>query len=186
MKTHTATATRRPGRTRLLRHILGAAAVATLTWFGVTAGGPGASASADDSVTAVEPVGAGAPGYAVEDFDYPGADKILAERGITLKRGDGHIVLADCASEGELVQVKAMPNVLDTVCFRVTGDSGWLSLEMPSVFSVKGNDYNTQVSMTTDGDQRTWDVDKNLWTSVGESADDQGREYTLVEIRASK
>ncbi|MEV6673675.1 hypothetical protein [Streptomyces sp. NPDC051162] len=30
------------------------------------------------------------------------------------------------------------------------------------------------------------DINKNTWTPVGESADPQGRDHTLVEIRASK
>lgn len=171
----------------LRRRVLGVTVAAGVSALAVTAVGlSGAKASPGTAEQAMAPAAGEAPGYAVEDFNYPGADKILAEQGITLKRGDGHIVLADCASGGELVQVKAMPNVLATVCFRVTGNSGWLSLEMPSVFSVKGNDYDTTVSMTTDGEDRTWDVEKNLWTSVGESADDQGREFALVEIRTSK
>ncbi|MER6461183.1 hypothetical protein ACWC4D_03490 [Streptomyces sp. NPDC001288] len=171
----------------LWRRAFGGAVAAVVAAAVVATGGlSGAKAASEAAKQAVAPVVAEAPGYAVEDFAYPGADKILAEQGITLKRGDGHIVLADCAGGGELVEVKAMPNVLDTVCFRVTGGSGWLSLEMPAVFSVKGNDYNTTVSMTTDGEDRTWDVDKNLWTSVGESDDEQGRQFALVEIRTSK
>lgn len=31
----------------------------------------------------------------MEDFDYPQADKILAEKNLVLKRGGGHIALAD-------------------------------------------------------------------------------------------
>ena len=45
------------------------------------------------------------PGYAIEDFGYPNADKILAEQNIALKRGDGHILLADCASGTDLLEV---------------------------------------------------------------------------------
>ncbi|MFC9061217.1 hypothetical protein ACFTXB_24700 [Streptomyces sp. NPDC057074] len=32
----------------------------------------------------------------VEDFNYPGADRILTEEGIKLKRGDGRIQMVEC------------------------------------------------------------------------------------------
>jgi hypothetical protein len=50
------------------------------------------------------------PGYAIEDYGYPNADKILADRGIRLKRGDGHITLADCASATDLFEVWSRAN----------------------------------------------------------------------------
>ncbi|MEU3403113.1 hypothetical protein ABZ766_04035 [Streptomyces sp. NPDC006670] len=124
------------------------------------------------------------PGYAIEDFGYPNADKILAERGITLKRGDGHIVLADCASATDLLEVWSRAN--DKICFRVTGTSGYLTLEIPAVFAVKGNSYAAQVDMTTGTEQKKFDVNKNAWTPVGESADEQGRDFMLLEIRTTK
>ncbi|MFD0316897.1 hypothetical protein [Streptomyces flavalbus] len=161
---------------RFVPHVLGAVAAAVLAWL-VMAGGTAA-------VAPVTPVADEAPGYAVEDFDYPQADKIAAERGITLKRGDGHIVLATCDSEAGLLEVWARSSV-DRICFRTTGDSGFLTLEIPSVFSVRGNDYSTQVDMTVDGEEKSYDIEKNTWTPVGESAE-QGREYALVEIRTTK
>ncbi|MBW5481002.1 hypothetical protein GPJ59_03620 [Streptomyces bambusae] len=124
------------------------------------------------------------PGYAIEDFGYPNADKILAEKGITLKRGDGHITLADCDSTTGLLEVWSRAN--DRICFKVTGTSGWLTLEIPSVFAVKGNDYSTKVDMKTGTEAKTFDVNKNTWTPVGESADEQGREFMLMEIRTAK
>ncbi|MBW5486158.1 hypothetical protein GPJ59_30925 [Streptomyces bambusae] len=124
------------------------------------------------------------PGYAIEDFGYPNADKILAERGITLKRGDGHITLADCAGATDLLEVWSRAN--DKICFRVTGTTGYLTLEIPAVFAVRGNSYTTQVDMTTGTEAKTFDVNKNAWTPVGESADEQGRDFMLMEIRTSR
>ncbi|WP_308439628.1 hypothetical protein [Streptomyces spinoverrucosus] len=124
-----------------------------------------------------------APGYAVEDFAYPQADKIQQERGIILKRGDGHIVLAECGPAG-LLEVWARSQ--DKICFRVTGNQGYLSLEIPSVYAIKGNDYQTEVNMTVDSEEKTFEVDENAWTPVGESADPEGREHMLVEIVTSK
>ncbi|WP_307783563.1 hypothetical protein [Streptomyces spinoverrucosus] len=124
------------------------------------------------------------PGYAVEDFDYPQADKILAEQGITLKRGDGHIVLADCASGTGLIEV--WPRDKAKVCFRVSGDSGFLTMAIPAVYGVKGNDYTTQVDMTVGSEEKVFDVVMNAWTPVGETADEYGRDHMLVEIRTTK
>jgi hypothetical protein len=137
------------------------------------ADGPAVSAAADE-----------APAYAVEDFAYPQADTILEERGFLLKRGDGHIVLADCGSGTGLLEVWARSK--DKVCFRVTGNEGYLSLELPSVYGIKGNDYQTEVNMTVGDEEVSFDVDENTWTPVGESADPDGREHMLVEIITSK
>ncbi|MEU7507870.1 hypothetical protein ACFZBM_02250 [Streptomyces lavendulae] len=40
--------------------------------------------------------------------------------------------------------------------------------------------------MTTGTEETTFDVNKNAWTPVGESADEQGRDFTLMEIRTSR
>ncbi|MXM68177.1 hypothetical protein GR925_33250 [Streptomyces sp. HUCO-GS316] len=125
-----------------------------------------------------------APGYAVEDFDYPQADKILAEQNILLKRGDGHIVLADCATGTGQLEVMARDK--SKVCFAVKGNSGWLTLEIPSVYLIRGNDYATEADLTVGTEEATYDITKNTWTPVGESADEQAREWTLLELRTSK
>ncbi|MFE9018057.1 hypothetical protein ACFYNL_05680 [Streptomyces sp. NPDC007808] len=182
MKARTAY-TAKPQRNRFIGRTLGAAAVAgALAWLtlaGGISGGHGAKAEA------VTPVAGEAPGYAVEDFNYPQADKILAEKNIVLKRGDGHITLADCASGTGLLEVMARDKD-EKICFKVVGDSGWLTMEIPAVFAVRGNDYATQVDMTVGTEEKSFDIAKNTWTSVGESADEQGRDHMLVEIRTSK
>lgn len=125
------------------------------------------------------------PGYAIETFDYPLADKILAEKNIVLKRGDGHITLADCTSEPGLLEVWARNKA--KVCFKVTGSSGWLTLEIPAVYGIRGSASQTaRVDMTVGTEERSFDVAKDAFTPVGESADEQGRDYLLVEIRTSK
>ncbi|GGS01707.1 MULTISPECIES: hypothetical protein [Streptomyces] len=173
--------TAKPLRTR----ILGTAAVAVaaaLAWVAIPGGGtPAGQGTASE---AVAPVAGEAPGYAVENFAYPYADKILAEKHITLKRGDGHITLADCASGSGFLQIWVRANA-QPVCFKVTGTTGWLSLEIPSVYVVAGNDYEAQVDMTAGSEEKSFDIPKNTWTPVGESTD-PGREYVLMEIRTSK
>ncbi|MFH8236604.1 hypothetical protein [Streptomyces sp. NPDC018321] len=163
-------------RNTLVR-ILGAAATAgALTWAVLAQGGAGAAEPATETVAEA------APGYAVEDYNYPNADKILAEQDIVLKRGDGHIVLADCAAGGDLLQFLARDH--DDVCFKVTADEGWLTLELPAVHGVKTDDSaNTHLEMTAEGDQVEYDIPADTWAGVGESVD--GRDHVLVEIRVT-
>ncbi|MFJ7272790.1 hypothetical protein ACIQV3_40260 [Streptomyces sp. NPDC099050] len=158
---------------------LGASALAWLATAGGLSGG-----SAPDRATAMKAIADEGPGYAVEDFGYPNADKILAEQGITLKRGDGHILLADCASGTDLLQVMTREQS-SLICFRVTGSSGYLALEIPAVHAVKGNNYATQVDMTAGEESKSFDITKNKWTGVGESADPEGRDFMLMEIRTA-
>ncbi|MCX4734244.1 hypothetical protein [Streptomyces sp. NBC_01363] len=172
----------KPQRKRLARRALGAAAVGALAWIAATTGIPGV-VSQQTGPTAL--VAGDAPGSAVEDFSYPLADKILAERNIVLKRGDGHITLADCAGGTGLLEILARDRT-DKICFKVVGDSGWLALELPAVYAIKGNDYTTAVDMTVGTEEKSFDIAKNTWTSVGETADPEGRDHMLVEIRSSK
>lgn len=164
-----------------VRRVLGVTALAAVA-AGLLAVG---SAVGQDGGAGLAPVADEAQGYAVETFDYPQADRILQERGILLKRGDGHIVLADCASDENLLQVWATGHST-RFCFRVTGDEGYLALEMPAVYSIRGNDYEAQVDMTVDGEERTYDIPQNTWTAVGASADPESGPQTLVEIRTSR
>ncbi|MFD7093080.1 hypothetical protein ACFV94_35535 [Streptomyces sp. NPDC059896] len=182
MKARTANA-EKPQRKRFVAGTLGTAAAAgALAWITLVGGVPtGAGAKAE----AVIPVADEAPGYAIEDFNYPQADKILAERNILLKRGDGHITLVDCASGTGFLEVMAREHT-EKICFKVVGNSGWLTLEIPSVHAIRGNDYTTQVDMTVGTEEKTFDISKNTWTGVGESADEQGRDYMLVEIRTTR
>ncbi|MFF5935619.1 hypothetical protein [Streptomyces sp. NPDC012508] len=159
-----------------LARILGTATAAgALAWAVLSGGQP--------SEATVGPVADAAPGYAVEDYNYPKADQILAEQGILLKRGDGHIVLADCASESNLLRFLARDRA--DVCFKVTADEGFLTLQLPSVHGVKTDDSgNTHLEMTAEDDRVEYDIPAETWEGVGESVD--GREHVLVEIRTSK
>ncbi|MFJ2605516.1 hypothetical protein ACIQOU_02400 [Streptomyces sp. NPDC091279] len=170
-----------PLRKRFLARTLGAAALGALAWTALTVG------LSDDSRADTGPattVADEAPGYAVEDFAYPQADKILAEKHILLKRGDGHITLADCATGTGQLEVQARD--MSKICFDVKGNSGRLTLEIPSVYLIRGNDYATEADLTVGTEQTTYDIDKNAWTPVGESTDEQAREWTLLELRTSK
>ncbi|MFD3734524.1 hypothetical protein [Streptomyces sp. NPDC058632] len=155
----------------------GAAALA----LGVGLSDTGSSAERTPPMAAVAE---GAPGYAVEDFAYPQADKILEERGILLKRGDGHIVLVDCSGQEGLLKIYTRNNGI--VCFRTTGDSGYLSLELPAVYGVQSNAYRTDLHTTVEDEEHQYEVDPNSFTPVGEATDPDGRRHVLVEIITAK
>ncbi|MFF2953372.1 hypothetical protein ACFVVU_18735 [Kitasatospora sp. NPDC057965] len=159
--------------------IAGAVALMGLTAVGAAPVPAAAGTAADDT-----------PPPAVEDFAYPQADKIFQERGIRLKSGDGHIVLTTCDGRPGLLIVEARgmtatdPVGRGRFCFLITGTSGRLSLELPSVYSALGNDYAVRLDMRTGTEDKSFDVQKNKWTWVGETADPQNRVFTLLEITA--
>ncbi len=124
------------------------------------------------------------PPAAVEDFSYPNAEKIFKEKGIKLKRGDGHIVFAECGSSSNLLRFLARDR--EDFCFKVTGNTGYLSLEVPAVGGVQSADHKATVNMTVGEEKKTFEIPKNSWKGVGETADPAAREHTLVEIITSK
>ena len=154
--------------------MLAAAAVIAV---GILSSGVATASNDRGKATAAD---ADAQSNTVEDFNYPGADDILASRGIKLKRGDGHITLTDCGTAGA-IQVKSRVTNGDT-CFRAIGTRGYLTLEIPSVFLIYGGDHHTTATLTPPGGtSKTYDVPAQLWKPVGES--DTGTPATLMEIR---
>lgn len=131
-----------------------------------------------------------APPFAIEDFNYPQAAQIQAERGFLLKRGDGHIVLlATCpsdTSDPDLLRIaeRGQPGY---VCFRVYGKTGHLTVEMPSVYGVSTGNFASKVVLTLDDETTTYDVPPNSSAGVGEADPDvPAGEYTLLEITVSR
>ncbi|MEV4923641.1 hypothetical protein [Streptomyces roseoverticillatus] len=131
-------------------------------------------------------LGAAAPGIAagddttlpsaVETFEYPGAAKILKERGIKLDRGDGHILLADCkASQDIMIFARSTTDTSEQkgrYCFRVTGNGkkGYLALEIPRAFMIMTG-KNTTVWASVSGDGRGMvQVPKDGGEAIGEGA----------------
>ncbi|MEV6976000.1 trypsin-like serine protease [Kitasatospora sp. NPDC093806] len=122
------------------------------------------------------------PPVAVEDFVHPGAAKILADRNITLKAGDGHIQLADCASGSNLVKLYSRAANPSLVCFEITGPTGYLALEIPQIFNIKGDDHTVKAKINTSGNTTEFQLDKNNWTPIGEGS--SGVWTTLLELNA--
>lgn len=126
------------------------------------------------------------PPSAVETFEYPNAAKILKEKGIALRKRDGHILLAECTVSTD-IQVFTRHNMEGRYCFKVTGTgkSGYLSLEIPMTFSVVTGEYAVRASVTADGSTSTVDVPKNNSRSVGEGTVPPGPPAVLVELRVT-
>jgi hypothetical protein len=126
---------------------------------------------------------ADSPSSVVEDYALPSSQvaDILAAYNITVRRGDGYILPTDCG-DTTLIRVKSRGRT--DVCFQVTGASGWLTLEMPSVYLIFGGDHNLKATLTPSGGAgKTYDVPANLWQPVGES--DTGVPAALVDLRTA-
>jgi len=125
---------------------------------------------------------------AVEDYGYPGAAQVLADRGITLLKGDGHITFVACGGTG-LIEVRST-NVpgdhgsdLYHYCFRIDGPVGDLTLNIPNAYQVKGDNHDVQATVTVNDKTSTVPVDKNGWTGVGVGAGPDPA--TLLEIKST-
>ncbi|MFG1644464.1 hypothetical protein ACGFMK_29625 [Amycolatopsis sp. NPDC049252] len=135
---------------------------------------PGSAAAASDD----------APPPIVETYDYPGADKIFAERGIRLLKGDGHILFTDCSATANPIQVWSRTKA-DPFCFRVTAQQGYLTLDLASVYLIKGDDHALKATLTVKGTATVYDVAKNDLVPVGEGLDPQNGLTPLVELRSA-
>jgi hypothetical protein len=159
------------------------AAAAAFVAFGTSAAGADVTPQADEP-----------PPYAIEDFNYPQAAQIQAERGFLLKRGDGHIVLlATCpadTTDPDLLRIAARGQPgSGYVCFRVSGNTGHLTVEMPSVYGVRTGNFDSEVVLTPDdgATTTTYDVPPNTYEGVGETdPGGTGGEYMLLEITVSR
>ncbi len=147
------------------------------------------------AVTFPRQVEADGPKSVVEDFAYPGADGILAQYGVVLVSGDGHIVFADCATPANgnigLIRVRTTESVGQNgqVCFKVLGVPGHLELKIPAVFEIRGDGlvagsgHKAKAELTTDAGQRTVvDVNPSGNTPVGVGASPDNQPTTLLEL----
>ncbi|MGX1560492.1 hypothetical protein [Streptomyces sp. NPDC055506] len=143
-------------------------------------------AFADD---AAQPPASEAPPNAVEDYTYPGAAKILADKGIKLKKGDGHILLAECDQAAQQIRVLTVEDAAEgragTYCFKALGDTGRLTLELPRVFAVEAADQPVHADLTANGETTSVVVPEGGWTSVGEGTVG-GARSVLVELRVTR
>ncbi|MFG1943905.1 hypothetical protein [Nonomuraea sp. NPDC048826] len=134
----------------------------------------------------------------VEDGVYPGAERILAERGITLISGNGLITLTDCGEPGTIQLYSAEKG---HICFKVRiwrafapdlptlepALNSFIVLRIPDVYVIKGSRTATQqATLTVDDRTKTYDIRPDEWTPVGEGVDPDNPPETLVELRAGQ
>ncbi|MFE0098841.1 hypothetical protein [Streptomyces sp. NPDC059009] len=176
-------------RRKLLAGVIGitmavaGAATAAVAQPGSNPGSQPAQAAAQQGGT-----GSATPPSAVEDFAYPDAARLLKEKGITLKRGDGHIVLSDCADANILVRTTHTNDDGNKYCFKATGKKGYLSLEVPKVYSVDSEGPAFQATVTSEDGKKTVQVDKGGFQPVGTgdlSPGASGKPAVLVELRVN-
>ncbi|GAA2791983.1 hypothetical protein GCM10010505_19400 [Kitasatospora aburaviensis] len=122
---------------------------------------------------------------AVEGYGYPGAARILEQQHVRLKSGDGNILLIDCSSPGNLLEVfsRALDPGPAKICFRVDSPTGYLALELPSVYSIKGDDHTVRATLHNGSSSSSTEIRKNYYTPVGEGASTDGT--TLLELTAT-
>ncbi|WP_258726481.1 hypothetical protein [Cellulomonas sp. NS3] len=161
-------------------------------WVGVSAVVAGAVVALSGGGAAVAADGAAveAQSSLVEDFAYPGADAILAEHGLTVLTGDGHVEFVpatDGACPIGLIQVET---VLEeepygaTYCFRTTGARGFLTLEVPNTFLLRGGSKPVEATaQLPGGDEETYDVPVNASVAVDPGDGSEMPEAILVELR---
>ena len=129
----------------------------------------------------------------VEDFAYPGADAILAEHGLKVFTGDGHIEVVSSGDFGSgscpvgLIQVETMIEEEPYgayYCFATSGTRGFLTLQVPNTFLLRGG--NKPVEATAQlpgGSEETYDVPANTSVAVDPGDGSDRPQAILVELR---
>lgn len=120
----------------------------------------------------------------MEDYSYPEADQVKAERGIDLISGDGRITLAECGATENQIQVESYRNLDEPrYCFDVRGNSGQLSLTIPNVYFIWAGDAAVRARITVAGETLpTVSVPAGDGKPVG--AEDPANHAVLLELRA--
>ena len=171
----------------------GAKALAALAVF-TLASGVGLAASGVTAAQADD-----APPSLVEDYAYPGAAGILAQHELKLFKGDGHILFDSkrTLAEGQcpvgLTQVEKSTNGLPPFglyyCFKTIGSKGYLTLEVPGTFGVRGGteDLVVKARVTGDPDAATkeYAVEPNEPVAIEPGDGNELPKAVLVEIRMS-
>ncbi|MGW1813046.1 hypothetical protein ACWCQM_05610 [Streptomyces sp. NPDC002125] len=157
--------------------ILGLATVfsATALVFGTTAAANGSVAEAPTE---------GDMPYAVEDFSYPEAERIAAETGAILKRGDGHMLMTACdGTEDIMIESRVGQKQF---CFNVTAKPAFLTLEIPQAYGIWTSAEPVKNTIREDdGDTTVIDAPANDFTGYGEAGTVDGEPTTVIELRVT-
>jgi hypothetical protein len=130
----------------------------------------------------------------VEKRDYPGAAQILAEHGLKLFRGDGHVLFVtsrpiaggvQCdAGQIQVEMPSATPPYGTFYCFRTVGTHGYLTLEVPGTFLIRGGSVATEATAElSDGTEQTFEVPPNAVVPIDPGEGPDLPQAVLVELR---
>jgi hypothetical protein len=159
------------------------AAVAAATAVGVGLAITGNFAQAAD---------ADAPSSLVEDFTHPGAATILEQYEIKVFKGDGHIMFAERRSydDGQCtvgqIQVEkslAVEPYGYFYCFKTVGTKGFLTLEVPATFGVRGGSVPLQATAMLPEGNETYQIAPNQPVAISPGSGDEMPKAVLVELR---
>ncbi|UQA91583.1 LamG-like jellyroll fold domain-containing protein [Streptomyces halobius] len=124
----------------------------------------------------------------VEDFSYPDRDKVLAEKGLKLLSGDGHITVADCKSGGDLIRINSRVTKDVNTCFAVSGPVGYLSMEVEQTYLAKSEARDDVTATVRSAGPKTKgekvekvDLEPGKWQELGEGSDPKNSS-TLLEL----
>ena len=140
----------------------------------------------------------------VDNFAYPGAAQILAEKKVKLISGDGHMLLADCSvpttGQYEYIRVRTSDLTVGTkgqLCFKLDSQikfgalksTAMLKLEVPGAYSVRSDGYEDGVGHNINVVWRTGDttpqmsaVPQNGYLSIGIADPDVNRPATVLQL----
>ena len=147
------------------------------------------SATGEQAGYTVEPAGAPAmeAAFAVEKYQHPDAGRIAVEFNILLMEGDGNIIQDSCSGLKEQIVVESYTGDWDRtsypkICFTVSRDAGWLSLEIPSSFAVRAPQKHDLTVLTRDDDKiATVNVAADKYKNINTSIDETG--VAVIELR---
>jgi hypothetical protein len=162
-----------------------------LPWLGIMVAAAGSVLLLSGSGSAAREA-ADVQSSAVEDFTHPGAAQILAEHGLKVFRGDGHIefVTSRTYDEGQCdagqIQVE---KALDLepygvyYCFRSKGAEGFLTLEVPATFGIRGGNAPIEATANLPSGEQTYAVPPNTYVAVDPGTGSEPPQAILVELR---
>jgi hypothetical protein len=117
-----------------------------------------------------------------EDFDYPGAEAYLPS-GITLKKGDGNLLIVNCATDAHVIKVESFEGSGE-FCFNVRGQSAYVTLELSGVFLIWTSNAAVQATVLVGTQQSVVDLQEG-YNPVGFDASGNPVGARLLELRLS-
>jgi hypothetical protein len=150
------------------------------------------AATAGILVTAVPAAAAEDPPPVSEDFAYPGAAQILADHGLKVFKGDGQIRFVTSRPFGEgqcpsgQLQVERNLDVEPYgvyYCFQQLAAQGFLTLEVPGTFGIRGGTRTVEATAVLPEGERTFTVPPAQPVAISPGTGEEPPRAVLVELR---